>query len=341
MKPPLPFAPVLLVASPLIGLLAACDADRNDFRDCSAVDISRAEALPAKLSETGLYSDMANDVVTDAALEFTPRFPLWTDGAKKRRWLLLPEGAQVDTQDADDWRFPVGTRTFKEFTRDGVRVETRMNLKTDSGWAAVSYVWNEGGGDAVRQLQTAEDVAGTPHDVPGAAECQACHGGRGDFTLGFSATQIGWETRAELYAAGVLSHPVGAKLDLATEAREGLGLLHGNCSHCHNAQRNRQAQATACYRPGRNFDLTLPPDLDAVGDAPALQTARELLGNGQRSQVLNRISRRGDNDGRPAMPPLGTELVDEEGVKQVRVFIESLLTTPTNSAGQPRAHRAS
>ena len=314
--------PLLLMA--LTSSLMSCADEREDFRDCSAVDVSGAEALPMQLSETGLYSDIASDVLAEGALEFTPRFPLWTDGAKKRRWLLLPEGEQVDTQDPEDWRFPVGTRTFKEFTRDGIRIETRMNVKTEQGWAAAAYIWNEAGDDATRQMLTAEDVAGTAHDVPGAAECQACHGGRRNFTLGFSATQLDAPTRAELFDAGVLSAPVEAELDLPPEAQAGLGVLHGNCSHCHNAERNDQAQATDCYTLQRNFDLTLPADLDAVEDAPALNSAREQLGDAQDSKLLDRMSRRDDNDEWPSMPPLGTELVDESGVEAVRSFLDTL-----------------
>src|SRR5688572_31053294 len=58
---------------------------------------------------------------------------LWADGATKRRWLFLPDGAQIDSADPDHWRFPAGTRLWKEFTRDGVRVETRIMHKTGDG----------------------------------------------------------------------------------------------------------------------------------------------------------------------------------------------------------------
>ena len=296
----------------------------TSFRDCSAVDVSAAEALPTRLSETELYSDIANDVVSEAAFEFTPQFPLWTDGAEKRRWLLLPEGEQVDTQDTEAWVFPVGTRFSKEFTRDGVRIETRMNLKNDDGWTAAAYIWTAAGDDAERQLETAEDVAGTPHDVPGAAECLACHGGRSNFTLGFSATQLDLETRDELFEAGLLSEPVESEIQLDATAKAGLGYLHGNCSHCHNSDRNQQPQATDCYTLDDNFDVTLPPDLSSVEDAPALQTARWLLGGSRESEVLIRISDRNRSEGNPSMPPLGTEVVDEEGVAAIQAFIEAL-----------------
>ena len=310
---------------PVAVLLVACRFER-DIRDCSAVDVSLAETLPMRLSETGFYDDIANGVVSDAVIAFTPRYPLWTDGAKKRRWIRLPEGESVQTQVPDDWRYPVGTATFKEFTRDGVRIETRMNLKKEDGWAAAAYIWNDANDEAVRQMVVAEDVAGTPHDVPGAAECQACHGGRGDFTLGFSAAQLDLETRRALFDSGMLSHPVEGELGLDFTQEAGLGVLHGNCSHCHNPARDAQPQSTDCYEPGsrNDFDLSLPHDLDRVDDAPAVRTAARQLGEPGDSKVLRRMSTREWDDERPPMPPLGTELVDEDGVASVRAFIESL-----------------
>lgn len=207
-----------------------------------------------------------------------------------------------------------------------MRVETRLDLKTADGWAAASYHWNGAQTDATLTLQAASDVGGTRHDVPSAAECAACHGGRGDFTLGFSAIQLDLEVRATLYDDGVLSYPVEAVLDLEPQAAEGLGYLHGNCSHCHNPTRDRLPQSTDCYAPGahHDFDFTLPPNLHDANDTPAVRTARQQLGRPGDSKVLNRMSTRVWDDDRPFMPPLGTEVVDEDGVAAVRAFIATL-----------------
>lgn len=312
----------LLLIPLFLILMSGC----RSFRDCSDIDTSPAEDLPDVLSETGLYSDIANQVFADRVVKFDPRFPLWTDGAKKRRWILLPEAELVDTSNPDDWDFPVGTRFFKEFERDGERIETRMNLLTEDGWAAVAYVWDEDGQDATRQLERLENAAGTEHDVPGAAECLTCHAGRRNFTLGFSATQLEPETRSELYDAGVFTAPSEERIDLDPVDLAGLGALHGNCSHCHNPDRDEQPQATDCYAPDPEdtFDATLPPDLAAVEDAPVLDTARWQLGRPGDSEILERMSERNQSERNPSMPPIGTELVDEEGVAAVEAFIEAL-----------------
>jgi len=307
-------------------LAATLSAGCASFRDCSEEDASGAAALPELLSQTGLYADIAGQVFADDAFEFAPQFPLWTDGATKRRWILLPDAAQIDTTDPEDWVFPVGTKFFKEFTRDGVRVETRLNEKTDSGWSAVTYLWNAAGTDADRQLDELPDASGTPHDIPSAAQCLTCHGGRSDFTLGFSATQLDLATRQQLFAMGALTAPVETELSLDPVEREGLGVLHGNCAHCHNSDRALQPQATTCYAPDPEdtFDVTLPSDLSSLDDAPAVETARFLLGSPDDSEVLHRMSQRNLSEKNPSMPPLGTELVDDEGLAAVEALVAIL-----------------
>ena len=295
-----------------------------DFRDCSTVDVSNIESLPMLLSQTGLYSDITTDTLSDFVVEFEPQYPLWTDGAKKRRWILLPEGGQVRTEDDETWSYPVGTKFFKEFTRDGVRVETRLNMYTEQGWLAVTYLWSQGVAEAERIQDPLENASGTEHDIPSSGECYACHGGRENFALGFSAVQLDEETKIRLHDMGLFSDVSTAQVLLEDKIKQGLGVLHANCSHCHNPTRNENPQATDCYNPQRerDFDLTLPANISSISDIPVLQTARqELLRRG----VLERMSQRNTSDSNPSMPPLGTEIVDDDGVQAVEKMIEALI----------------
>ncbi|MCO4762601.1 MAG: hypothetical protein KC502_13905 [Myxococcales bacterium] len=316
-----------LALGAVIGFVAACDEPR-DFRDCSGVDITLAQTLPTHLSQTGLYEDIAAGLVSKQAVEFTPQFPLWTDAAKKRRWLLLPANAKVDTQNPADWQFPVGTKLFKEFVRDGVRVETRLTLRTESGWTGVAYVWDEDGSDAEAQMAAKNNVLGTAHDVPSAKQCLACHGGRRNFTLGFSATQLPLDKRVKLFSDGLLSHEPKLEIKLDPVVKEGLGFLHANCAHCHHAGRNAQPQSTTCFDPAlpadEDFDFTLPANLSDALQSPAFKTGRGVLGTPGDSTVINRMKVRNQDLGRPSMPPLGTEVVDGEGVAKVEALLKSL-----------------
>ena len=98
---------------------------------------------PPKLSDTGLYRDAATRAIADGIRPYSPQYPLWTDGATKLRWVSLPKGSTIDATDGDAWRFPVGTRFWKQFSFDGRPVETRYIEKTGDGtWIFAAYVWS-------------------------------------------------------------------------------------------------------------------------------------------------------------------------------------------------------
>ena len=104
---------------------------------------------PQTLQETGLYSDSETLEVDRAHLAFSPQYPLWTDGATKRRWISLPPGTAIDGSDPDAWSFPVGTRLWKEFSFEGQRVETRyLARQTDGQWIYAAYAWTPYGREA-------------------------------------------------------------------------------------------------------------------------------------------------------------------------------------------------
>src|SRR5262245_42738978 len=111
------------------------------FRNCESIDAALLEAIPERLSETGLFADVLMATVADGVRADQPRVEPWRDGATKRRWMLVPPGTAIDTSDPDNWNFPAGTKIWKEFTRDGVRVETRLLFKHGDAWTPVAYVW--------------------------------------------------------------------------------------------------------------------------------------------------------------------------------------------------------
>ena len=92
----------------------------------------RARDLPARLSEAGLFTDASMTTAGGEYRPYTPRSELWADGATKRRWVRLPEGATIDASNIDDGSFPVGTELWKEFTVDGRRIETRVTRRVDA-----------------------------------------------------------------------------------------------------------------------------------------------------------------------------------------------------------------
>ncbi|MFO0571567.1 MAG: hypothetical protein U0263_38420 [Polyangiaceae bacterium] len=81
---------------------------------------------PAKLSETGLYSDMAQKKLAAEIRPYDVREPEWLDGTTSKRYILLPAGEKIDTSFMEVWKFPVGTKAWREISVQGTPVETRF-----------------------------------------------------------------------------------------------------------------------------------------------------------------------------------------------------------------------
>ena len=280
---------------------------------------------PLTLSDTGLYRDGVDGPLADGILPYEVRSPLWTDGASKRRFLLLPAGTTIDTSDADGWRFPVGTRVFKEFSVEGRVIETRMLWKIDEGeWVRVSYLQRADGSDADAVPEGAPDALGTSHDVPDQGACFNCHRGVADFVIGVSAMQLDRTSFDAWVAAGVLPDDTEWGETPGDETqRAALGYLNANCGHCHS---DRHPLAAL-----RTLRLFLPVGLDDPLEAPAWLTSAGLdahheldgvltivePGNPASSQLYRRMGVRDET----AMPPVGTERVDETGRALVERWI--------------------
>ncbi len=320
---------VARLALTLIAALAACDsagaADGSARTPLRAL-LEAAAGTELRLSETGLYADIAARQIAPDLLEFEPAFALWSDGLEKRRWLRLPDGARIDASDMDGWQFPAGTMLFKEFSEAGRRIETRLIARTGDGprdyWMG-AFVWDDDESDARFVPDGQPDARGTQHDVPSARLCGTCHNGEPGRVLGFSAVQ-------QPGVAPELVDGVAPRFSAPGDpvAAAALGYLHANCAHCHNPN------GTA--RPDTDMDLRLSIADRRVEDTGAHRTAvgqslrashdarsglRIAPGAPERSGVVARMSQRGTG---AQMPPLASEAVDRAGVDLVRAWIESL-----------------
>ena len=340
--------------SPLLGV--ACVPDPAPEWD--AARSARAPVLPrgapATLEETGLYADFAARVVAADVLPYTPAYPLWSDGAAKQRWIRLPAGSAIDGSNADAWRFPTGTKLWKEFAH-GRRVETRyLEHAADGSWIYATYVWNTAGTEAV--LAPDAGIRGASarggrvprgaegHDVPSTTDCRACHEGAATPVLGFSALQL---ARADanaphaerpapgsvdldgLVRRGLLAgHSVAETRIEASSAREraALGYLHANCGGCHNATGPlRELGLELDYRLVREPGATAPAIATAVGRGSRLRGAdaqvhlRIAPGASAESLLVERM---GSRFGALQMPPLGTRHVDADALALVADWIE-------------------
>jgi len=243
------------------------------------------------LSETGLYADIRSKRVADGLVPFQPAFELWSDGARKRRWLHLPEGTAIDRSDMDHWRFPIGAVAFKEFSRDGKRLETRVIARlSEDEYFMGAFAWSEDESDARYVPDGVQNVRGTDHDVPNERQCATCHNGEPGKLLGVSAVQ-----QPSLFT------PPGA-----AKAASALGYLHANCAHCRNPK--------GSARPDTDMSLRLSATDTELRDTAAYRTII-----GARAQRI--VDRMRSREPRTQMPPLGTEHVDARGIATIRAWL--------------------
>lgn len=327
---------------------AAADVVADTHLNHGGEDVKRDGApeippppVPATLAETGLYSDFDARTLAADVIAYDVRYPLWSDGSDKARFLYVPKGKQIDTSDMDHWTYPVGTKAWKEFRRDGVLVETRYFEKSGEpplGWKYVAYAWSKDGKTATAAKPGVVDALGTMHDIPSQEQCEQCHAGAKDGLIGLGAIQLSRETGtsplAILAEKGLLSVPPGKEFSPpgTGTVKDALGYLHGNCGYCHSdvgrwadARKLRLRVRVADTDPTKTPTyLTTINVKMAHGDSTGEQYIGVVPGDPEKSHLFVRMYKRDFW----AMPPVGSEIADPTGLTLIKAWIESLPPTP-------------
>ena len=313
---------------------------------------------PTSLACTGLYADVASKTLAPGVEAYAPAVPLWSDGASKQRWISLPAGAKIDNTNPDEWIFPVGTKLWKEFSKDGKRVETRLWQKVSATyWVDATYAWNADESAATRS--DGGDIpwgTGTYH-IPTNDECQKCHRGRTDHILGFDQALLGLAgaqgmTLGRLVAEGRLTAP--PKTTTLSIGDDGTGLaapalawLHVNCgTTCHNRNSNATAWSTGMFlrldpttldgRSVKAFDALTTTIGVAVTSPNWPGRTRIVAHDPAKSLLYQLISHRGTGN---QMPPIATSVVDEADIPLVAAWIEQLVAPSPDGGARDGGER--
>ncbi len=327
-----------------------------------AAECADAAVPPTSLVCTGLYSNIANKTLALGVRPYAPAVPLWADTAEKDRWIYLPPGTKIDATDPNEWTFPVGTKVWKQFSRDEDGqpkvVETRLFQKVDVGfWVRTTYAWNadlteataSSGGD----MPWGTD--GGIYHIPTPDECDQCHRGRTDRILGFEQVSLGLEgatglTLSELVKEQLIT-PVPAQTNL-TVGDDGTGAaaaplkwLHINCgTTCHNDNSNSTAFGASMRlrldptlldgRSSVNFPSRLTT-LGVVATTPSwVGQTRIEPGDPAHSLLAELITNRGtDNPVGNQMPPIATLIIDSTDAKTVLDWISQMPALPRDAGG--------
>jgi len=310
---------------------------------------------PALLSQTGCFETDASTPVA-ALVPFEPSAQLYSDGAAKRRWLALPDGATIATAADGAFQFPPGSVLVKEFAVGGARVETRFLVRQSDGgrWAGYSYQWRADQTDAelvgINGATAPVAEGAQTWTFPGRAQCHQCHTSVAGTTLGTELAQLNHPIAypatgrtanqlETLWSLGMLDVPAGgpsARLlpslaSIADQTRtvedRARGYLHINCANCH-----RPAGPT--FTP---LDLRFQTALRDAGICDQLPTIDDLAsqipsnprifapGAPTRSVLWHRLT---TTEGAIRMPPIARTLTDATASTVITDWITSTATCP-------------
>lgn len=307
---------------------------------------------PARLADTGCYADVAGHQVAPQLVPFSINSPLWSDGALKRRFLLVPDGAAVNATQQGAWQMPVGTIVVKEFWLERQRrvgagterfpVETRFLVKRcEEGecgepWQGYSYRWNPEGteadllnGDAELRVlwpvvsRDGQETLHT-HIYPGRQQCVRCHNQAAGRVLGLQTAQLDRPTEFGEVIDNQLRSMTAIGLVSSTGA--GAGRLPSSLDPSYTLEARARAYFHAncshCHRPGGER-----PTIDFRFESPLAANNicdRLTVGDHVTSTIYLRDSTRGAGQ----MPPLATDLVDSAQLRVTASWIDLMTSCP-------------
>jgi uncharacterized repeat protein (TIGR03806 family) len=256
--------------------------------------------------------------------------------------MALPNGKSISVGADGDWAFPLRTVLVKSFRLQGQLVETRLLMRHPDGeWAGYTYQWNASQTEATRVVGGSTVRYGSQDWIyPSEAQCLQCHTGAAGRSLGLEHAQ---ENGDLLYAqtgrtanqiftlrhVGVLpsNTPDPATLpalpnpysSAGTIAQRARAYLQTNCAQCH--QPNGGALTNMDLRYAVDITATNVCNADPTEGTLGVAGAKRILpGDPTHSVLYLRMSRRGQHQ----MPPIGSNVVDDQGAALIDQWIRQM-----------------
>jgi len=327
-------------------------------------DASGSANLPATLTATGAFTNLASLAPAPGIVPYEPNVSFWSDYATKRRWFSVPSVAdKITFAPEGNWTFPTGTVWVKHFelelTRGNPatsrRLETRFIVKTADGVYGLTYRWNaaqteaslvpDEGASEVISINDGGVIRSQTWRYPSRAECLQCHTPAGGHALGFDTAQL---NRMQMYASGSANQltalanagyftagiPAPASLRALAPADDISAILE------HRARSYLAANCVQCHQPGGtapgSWDARIETPTAGAGLIngalvdPAGDGANRVIvpGDKAHSMLLARIAKRGSGQ----MPPVASNEIDPAGVALLTSWINELGSIPSSPA---------
>ncbi|MGQ0621296.1 MAG: PQQ-dependent sugar dehydrogenase [Panacagrimonas sp.] len=340
------------------GNLYVASFDGNIYSFRAAGGGNGTPEAPARLSETGLFSDTATLTPNPGLIEYAVNATFWSDGTLKKRWIGLDGTSRITFSANGAWAWPRKAVVVKHFEIDLAnttrkRLETRVLFNGSTGWRGYTYRWNaaETDADLLPDSRTSVELnvadSGSPGSVrqqtyvfPSRRDCQECHTSVAGTILG--AGNTGQMNRSFVYRNGVTDNQLRSfnHIDLFTQDIGSAGqygvLTDPTNSAATLANRARaylQTNCAQCHQPGGPTPVSLDlrasatqAQLNAINVRPnagglGLSDAFIIAAGSKERSVLWERMRRLDSN---RMPLIGSNVVDGAGVELVGQWIDSL-----------------
>ena len=307
---------------------------------------SSGPVVPGLLSGTGCVSASDPTLPATGLVGYDINAPFWSDNAVKERFLALPSNSAAFTPAADgDWSTPLRSVFVKHFRLGAALIETRLLMRQSNGdWAGYSYEWNDAQTDAslVGSAGKEKTIGSQVWPYPSRSQCLQCHTSAAGFSLGLETQQM---NRNFTYAqTGISAHQLttlsAAMIAMLTPQITNPGTLpalaspHGSGSLDLRARAYLHTNCAMCHQPGGSTPVSL--NLDAATALPftntcnvdptkgnlGLANAKIIAPGAPDSSVL--LARMNTRDPLVQMPPIGSHIVDANGVALLRQWISGL-----------------
>ena len=153
-----------------------------------------SDSFPKKLSEFGFFLDDSAQTPHENVIPYDLISTLFSDYSYKQRWVYVPNNKKATYEENWVFNFPVGSALIKTFyypvddrnpELGKNLLETRLLLRKENGWEAVSYAWNDEQNEAYKKIAgktinvSWTDFLGSDRDVryrvPNVNQCKECH----------------------------------------------------------------------------------------------------------------------------------------------------------------------
>jgi putative heme-binding domain-containing protein len=304
---------------------------------------SRNADFPRTLSRTGLFSSVETQTPSPGVLPYTIKAPTWTDGATGERWIAVPGRETIELVDKSrDWPresvWPKDSVVAKTLSLEKRKLETQVLHYDGQSWNAYSYVWNDAQNDATLAPPEGAEIdlgGGRKWKVLARTTCLTCHNPWPGYALTINGAQLEAPKLQALQEVAILPRKITLPPPLVNPYDESLPLndrarsyLAVNCAHCHRFGGGGAAKILLMHElPLSETKLDVRPSLGMFELTDPYLVAG---GDPSRSALLFRVSKLGQG----RMPHVGSDAVDEAGVRLLRRWIASLEKAPLEAAAQ-------